>query len=159
MKHLITIGLVAAISGCASVSSLPDQATTPSTPVTFYRSAQLQGSVTDTFIGWNGDYYLALAPDQATTVNVPSGLTTFRIRAHGDLRSELTLSLHPKKQICLAAEVNPDNIVGVNWLVPGYRLRQVPCLDSPRNTEFNLVAKPSIKPAENTPGRPTNSSR
>jgi hypothetical protein len=41
----------------------------------------------DTFVGWNGNYYLALSPKQATTVNVPSGLTVFRIRAHADLRN------------------------------------------------------------------------
>lgn len=147
MKSLFVVSVMAAMTGCASVSSLPDQATAPSTPVKIYRSAQLQGSLTNTFIGWNGDYYLTRAPKQGTTVNVPSGLTTFRIRAHADLRNELTLSLDPGEPACLMAEVNPDNIVGLNWFVPGYQLRQVPCSEGPAGIEYDLVASPLMKPA------------
>ncbi len=148
MKSLFAVTLMAAMTGCASVSPLPDQAMTPSTPVTIYRSAQLQGSVTDTYIGWNGDYYVALAPRQATTVNVLAGLTTFQIRAHADFRNELTLSLHPDEPVCLMAEVNPANIAGVNWLVPGYQLRQIQCADSHGNPEYDLVAAPAVRPAQ-----------
>jgi hypothetical protein len=146
MKSLFAVSLMAAMTGCASVSPLPDQAMAPSTPVTIVRSAQLQGSVTDTYIGWNGDYYVALAPGQATTVTVPAGLTTFRIRAHADLRNELALSLHPGEPVCLMAEVNPANIAGVNWLVPGYQLRQIQCADSHGNSEHEVVAAPAEKP-------------
>ena len=142
MKSIAVVTLMAAMTGCASVSSLPDLAAVPSTPVKISRPAQLQGSLADTFIGWNGDYYLALAPQQATTVNVPSGLITFRIRAHADLRNELTLSLDPGEPVCLMAEVNPHNIVGLNWFVPGYRLRQVPCSENSASTEHDLVAAP-----------------
>jgi len=145
MKSLFAVTLIAAITGCASVSSLPDHAAASSTPVKIYRSAQLQGSLTDTFIGWNGDYYVALAPRQTTTVNVPAGLTTFRIRAHADLRNELTLSLHPDEPVCLMAEVNPANVAGVNWLVPGYQLRQIQCSDSQGSSEYEVVAASAEK--------------
>ncbi|MDG6097212.1 hypothetical protein EXU34_07130 [Alteromonas sp. ZYF713] len=115
-------------SGCVSKSSLPaitqtDNAAT----VTIYRSDELQGSLTDVYIGWDDEYFISLAPQQHTQLFVEPGFKTFKIRAHADWSNELTLDLSPQQELCLIAEVNPQNVAGLNWVVSGYRLRQLPC--------------------------------
>ena len=115
-------------SGCVSKSSLPAiTETNDAATVTIYRSDELQGSLTDVYIGWDNEYFISLAPQQHTQLLVNPGFKTFKIRAHADWSNELALDLTPQQEICLIAEVNPQNVVELNWVVSGYRLRQLPC--------------------------------
>ncbi|MBR9794197.1 MAG: hypothetical protein GYB58_20880 [Gammaproteobacteria bacterium] len=115
-------------SGCVSKSSLPAITQTDDAAiVTIYRSDELQGSLTDVYIGWDDEYFISLAPQQQTQFLVEPGFKTFKIRAHADWSNELALDLSPQQEFCLIAEVNPQNVAGLNWVVSGYRLRQLPC--------------------------------
>lgn len=145
MKRIFTVAqglaMALALSACASVTPLPvANQTQEQVNVTIYRSGQLQGSLTDTYIGWNNHYYTALGPKEMTHLTVPAGLQTFKIRAHADWSNKLSVDLQPGKEVCLMAEVNPQNIVGLNWFVSGYQLRQVACLDANAQQTYTLVA-------------------
>ena len=121
------IMLAGILTGCVHKSALPSSTQEQAATVTIYRTGELQGSLTDVYIGWNDEYFISLAPQQHTQLLVNPGFKTFKIRAHADWSNELALDLTPQQEICLIAEVNPQNVVGLNWVVSGYRLRQLPC--------------------------------
>lgn len=130
-SSLKLIGIVTLITtvtaGCVSKSSLPHTHSPDAATVTLYRSGELQGSLTDVYIGWGDDYFISLSPEERTQFTIEPGFKTFKIRAHADWSNELTVNLAPHQSVCLIAEVNPQNVVGLNWVVSGYRLRQLAC--------------------------------
>lgn len=128
MKILLALTIVLSLSACVSVSPNMVNNDEAHGTLSIHRSDQLQGSAVDVYVGWAGNYHVSLAPEEHTEVRVPAGLQTFQIRAHADLSNDLTLTVEPNERFCLIAEVNPDNIVGLNWFVPAYRLRQIDCL-------------------------------
>lgn len=132
LKPTFALSLLLLIScitttGCVSKSALPEASADNAASITFYRSDELQGSVSDVYIGWDDKYFISLAPDQFNSISVEPGYKTFTIRAHADWSNELSLEIQPRQTLCLMAEVNPQNVAGINWLVSGYRLRQFPC--------------------------------
>ncbi|GGF55063.1 hypothetical protein [Alteromonas lipolytica] len=145
LKPIITLGMLALVSGittgCVSKSVLPKAATDTAASITIYRSDELQGSLTDVYIGWDDNYFVSLAPKQFTNINIEPGFKTFKIRAHADWSNELSLDIQPKQRLCLMAEVNPQNVAGVNWVVSGYRLRQLPCEQIKNADQYVLAAK------------------
>lgn len=128
MKTILAFMLAFTLSACVSVSPSVINSDQAYSTVTIYRSDQLQGSAVDVYVGWADNYHVALSPEESIDVQVPAGLQTFRIRAHADLSNDLTLTVVPNKPLCLIAEVNPHNIVGLNWFVPSYQLRQTECV-------------------------------
>ncbi|MFC3202362.1 hypothetical protein ACFOEW_11090 [Alteromonas oceani] len=124
---LLMSTLTGLLAGCVSKSAMPVITDDKAATVTIYRSDELQGSLTDVYIGWDDEYFISLAPQQHTQLLVNPGFKTFKIRAHADWSNELALDLTPQQEVCLIAEVNPQNVVGLNWVVSGYRLRQLPC--------------------------------
>lgn len=81
----------------------------------------------------------SLSPSQYTSVDVPSGLQTFVIQAKADLSNELTLTIQEGSKVCLMAEVNPQNFVGLNWFVSGYQLRQIECFSEEQAQQYSYV--------------------
>lgn len=139
MKHIgLVISIAILSTGCVSVSQLPEY-NSDTASVTVYRSGQLQGSAVKTYIGWDNQSYVILASHQYTKVNVPEGFQTFTIKAHADLSNELTLEIEKGDTVCLMAEVNPQNIVGLNWFVSGYQLRQISCLNEEQAKPYIFV--------------------
>lgn len=127
MKIIFALALAFTLSACVSVKPSVINGEQSYATVTIYRSDQLQGSAVDVYIGWADNYHVTLSPEQKVDVQVPAGLQTFKIRAHADLSNDLTLTVMPNEHLCLMAEVNPQNIVGLNWFVSGYQLRQIKC--------------------------------
>jgi hypothetical protein len=117
------------VTGCTTTTAttLQDAPNTAYGEVTFYRTNQLQGSVSDTYIGWNGDYYHTLAVGEQITTRVPTGFVNLSVKAKLDVANELVLEVQPNQQYCVSVEVNPSNIVLVNWFVPSYQLKSIPC--------------------------------
>ena len=131
LKPTLALSLLVLISGittgCVSKSALPEAAADNAATITFYRTDELQGSLTDVYIGWDDDYFVSLAPKQFSKISVAPGYKTFKIRAHANWSNELSLEIQPRQSLCLMAEVNPQNVAGINWMVSGYRLRQFHC--------------------------------
>ncbi|MGB3724384.1 MAG: hypothetical protein WA981_01340 [Glaciecola sp.] len=140
MKQIIVIILILlGLSACVSVSPIEQSSGANEATVHIYRSDQLQGSAVDTYVGYNNDYYVSLAPSEFTTLKVPTGIQTFKVRAHADLSNAVTLDIQAKSEVCLLVEVNPQNIIGLNWLVSGYNLRQVACTAYKNNPDYVAV--------------------
>lgn len=132
------IVVVLCLSGCTSIEPTQPNPIHPVT-VTFYRDSALQGSVSDTYLGWNNKYYGKLATKQYTEFSVPEGIQEFRVKAHADVANRLTLRVSRHSSVCIMVQVNPDNIVGVNWLVPSYELKQVECLSKQQIGAYEKV--------------------
>lgn len=128
MKIFLALALACTLSACVSVSPNVIDEEQPYATVTIYRSDQVQGSAVDVYVGWADNYHVVLSPEDKLDVQVPAGLQTFQIRAHADLSNDLTIKVMPNEHLCLLAEVNPQNFVGLNWFVSGYQLRQIECV-------------------------------
>ena len=128
---------VSILGGCASLA--PIESYTNSASVKVFRNDQLQGSVADVYVGWNDNYYAKLASKQYTELRVPLGMQEFKVKAHADISNELTLSISKGDEICLMIEANPDNLVGLNWFVPGYRLKQITCFDELKTQKYEKI--------------------
>ncbi|OKY27348.1 MULTISPECIES: hypothetical protein [Thalassotalea] len=127
MKKIIILLAVVLASGCTSTAVLQQEKSSQYGEVTFYRTNQLQGSVSDTYIGWNGKYYYTLSSGEQMTTKVPAGFVDFNVKAIVDLANELSLEIKPNQRYCISVELNPENIILVNWFVPGYQLKSIPC--------------------------------
>ena len=127
MKQLFILCAMLLATGCTSMSTVAPANHTQYGEVTFYRTAELQGSVSDTYLGWNGQYYYSLASGKNMTVQVPAGFVELNVRAKVDLANELSMEIKPGQHYCVRVEVNPENIILVNWFVPGYQLSAIPC--------------------------------
>lgn len=120
---------ISLLSGCVTLKEPADLSGTESATVTIYRTDQMQGSFAATYVGWDGKYFAKLSKMEFVTLKVPVGLKEFNVKAHADITNELSISLSANEITCLMVEVNPDNIVGLNWFVPAYRLKQISCDD------------------------------
>jgi len=127
MKHLIILLAILATTGCTSTTAFKQKENTQYGEITFYRTTELQGSVTDTYVGWNGNYFYTLASGENLTTKVPAGFINLNVKAKVDVANELSLEVRPNQSYCVNVEVNPENIILVNWFVPGYQLKSIPC--------------------------------
>ena len=127
MKQLVILLAVLLFSGCTTTKVVQHQSISPYGEITFYRTNQLQGSVSDTLIGWNGDYYYALASGEKVTAKVPVGFIELNVKAKVDVANELSLDVKEGQHYCVSVELNPENIILINWFVPGYQLKSIPC--------------------------------
>ena len=134
MKKLIPLLAILFASGCTTITKQPEPAGQFG-EVTFYRTNQLQGSVSDIFIGWNGKYYYSLSTGEHVTTKVPVGFIDLNVKGKVDVANELSLEIKPNQHYCVSVEVNPVNIILINWFVPGYQLKSVPCPSSKHNEQ------------------------
>lgn len=139
MKKIMILGVVFSTQGCVNLDSMPVYEDTDTVEVTILRSDEMQGSLSEVFVGWQDQYFFSLAPSEYARVNVAKGMTTFNVKANADKQSALTIDVKQNTSICLMLEVNRENIVGVNWYVPGYTLRQIPCLTEAEMDQYQLV--------------------
>ena len=139
MKKIMMLGIAFSITGCVTLDPLPLYEASESTEVTIFRSGELQGSFSEVYVGWQEKYFFSLAPNEYTRVTVANGFTTFNVKADADKRSDLTIDVRQGRPICLMLEVNPENIVAVNWYVPGYSLRQIPCLSDSDKAQYQFA--------------------
>ncbi|MEP1445613.1 MAG: hypothetical protein ABJK37_05820 [Paraglaciecola sp.] len=130
---------VTCLAGCTSIEPTQPNSSLHPVTVTIYRDSALQGSLSYAYVGWDNKYYNKLATKQYTVFSVPEGLQEFRVKAHADVANQLTLSVSRHSSICLMVRVNPENIVGVNWLVPSYELKQIECLSSQKIDAYEKV--------------------
>ncbi|MBU3005584.1 hypothetical protein [Paraglaciecola arctica] len=136
---IYTLAIVLFLCGCTSIESTqPNPSLNPVT-VTIYRDSALQGSLSYAYVGWDNKYYGKLATKQYTVFSVPEGIQEFRVKAHADVANQLTLRVSRHSSVCIMVQVNPENIVGVNWLVPSYELKQVECLSSQQIGTYEKV--------------------
>lgn len=131
--------IVLCLSGCTSIEPTQPNPSLYPVPVTVYRDSALQGSLSYAYVGWDNKYYGKLATKQYTVFSVPEGIQEFRVKAHADVANQLTLSISRHSPVCLMVQVNPENIVGVNWLVPSYELKQIECLSSQKIAAYERV--------------------
>lgn len=127
MKRSMILFAFSLMTGCTTTTTLQQTPNKAYGEVTFYRTNQLQGSVSDTYIGWNGNYYHTLSGGKQITTQVPAGFVNLTVKAKVDVANELALEVKPNQRYCVSVEVNPENIVLVNWFVPGYQLKSIPC--------------------------------
>mgnify|MGYP000692885062 CR=1 FL=1 len=127
MKKLFILLSLILVTGCTTTSVLQQKSNVQYAEVTFYRTSQLQGSVSDTYIGWNGNYYHTISSGEQITTQIPTGFVDLNVKAKIDVANELSLEVKPNQSYCVSVEVNPENIVLVNWFVPGYQLKSIPC--------------------------------
>ncbi|MDO6447027.1 hypothetical protein Q4493_14750 [Colwellia sp. 1_MG-2023] len=126
MKKLVFLLTFLFASGCTTITK-QQEPNGQFAQVTFYRTNQLQGSVSDTYIGWNGKYYYTLSTGDQVTTKVPVGFIDLNVKSKVDVANELPLEIKPNQRYCVSVEVNPENIILINWLVPGYQLTSIPC--------------------------------
>lgn len=77
--------------------------------------------------------------NEYNVLKAPVGMREFTVRAHADLANELTVMLSSESPLCLILQVNPDNIVGLNWFVPSYQLKQVACLSEQQLSTYKKI--------------------
>lgn len=131
MKPLLVLFAILFLSACTSTATFNQSQYEEYADVTFYRTGQLQGSVADTYIGWNGRYFHSLSSGEKMTTKVPAGLIELNVKANVDLANELSIDLKANQHYCVKVEANPDNIVLVNWFVPSYQLKRMACPSTP----------------------------
>ncbi|MBT1450281.1 hypothetical protein KJ365_05260 [Glaciecola sp. XM2] len=140
LKSLIYSAIaVSMLASCATIQPTTHNPKVESVDVTIYRSGELQGSLTDAYVGWDGKYFAKLAKSEYTVLKVPVGMREFTVRAHADLANELTVMLKSESPLCMMLQVNPDNIVGLNWFVPSYQLKQVACLSEQQLSSYKKI--------------------
>lgn len=140
MKALIYPAIaVFLLASCATIQPTEQDPNVESVTVTVYRSGKLQGSLTDAYVGWDGKYFSKLSNNEYTVLEAPVGLREFTVRAHADLANELTVAVSNESPVCIMLQVNPDNIVGLNWFVPSYQLKQIECLNEEQLSAYKKV--------------------
>ena len=130
---------VSMLASCATIQPAKHDPNVESVTVTIYRSGDFQGSLTDAYVGWDGKYFGKLSKNEYTVLKAPVGMREFTVRAHADLANELNVMLSSESPLCIMLQVNPDNIVGLNWFVPSYQLKQVECLSEEQLSSYNKV--------------------
>lgn len=133
---VITVSMLAS---CATIQPTKHDPNIESVNVTIYRSGELQGSLTDAYVGWDGKYFKKLSKTEYTVLKVPVGMREFTVRAHADLANKLSVMLSSESPLCMMLQVNPANIVGLNWFVPSYQLKQVACLSEQQLSTYKKV--------------------
>lgn len=117
LKSLIYSAIaVSMLASCATIQSTTHDPKVESVVVTIYRSGELQGSLTDAYVGWGESTFAKLAKSEYTVLKLPVGIHEFSVGAHADLANELTVMLESEAPLCMMLQVNPDNIVGFKFV-------------------------------------------
>ncbi len=130
---------ISMLASCATIQPIKHDPKVESVDVIIHRSAEPQGSLTDAYVGWDGEYFAKLSKSEYTVLKVPVGMHEFSVRAHADLANKLTVMLESESPLCMMIQVNPDNIVGLNWFVPSYQLKQVACLSEQQLSSYKKI--------------------
>lgn len=130
-------------TACASVSPQalrhiePSADDDQSARLVVYRQDEIQGGLSDVFVGTDDGYFMRLGRNEYAEVTLRSGFHELKAKAKGSVPSNATLKLNPSETVCIEARPNREElhllvIPFVNALVPSFVLEETECVDLSR---------------------------